>query len=520
MTKNPKNKFISTSFISFANLFRYGIEFLLQMILAKSFGVGNEIDAYFAAWLIPSVVIFMFITTLRNVLLPTFIDKMVNSGESAGWALISSLINSLTIIILFLTLFLSFTSKFWLNLVVPGLNPETMSLANTLSWYLNPAILLSAIISVLEAIFYAYEMFLQIAISVVSRAAIYVISVIIFLPILGIKGLAVGMLLSLSIHISVLILFLIREKKLSFYRFDIDFRQKEYFNQLKLWLVLLLLSFMFRMAPIIERFFASSLDPGSITYVSYATTIINLLTLITSGSLGIIVYASTAELVAKNDWHSLSTNIVANIRASLYLTLPFFILLMVFREQGITFLFERGEFLRKDTLALSSILIFYSGIALGPIITNITSNVLYSLRSIKFLALQAFSVIIMQYIITKIFTPVLGLNAVPLGRSISIVLSVLLHLFYLNIRVPDFFNNLLLQGKQIWKILLSASSILLLGIFTKGLLVYFQTSQIIALLTVLSFSVLSIGVYVFLSYRLGIPEAKLLLNKLQTKRGK
>ena len=115
-------RYFSTGIVSVATLFRYSGELIIQIAIASQFGAGKEVDAYFAAWLIPSAVVFMLDRTVHNVLLPTLVSTKQQKGEQAAWLLVSSLSNTIILFLIIFTMFALFSINSWLDWILPGLD--------------------------------------------------------------------------------------------------------------------------------------------------------------------------------------------------------------------------------------------------------------------------------------------------------------------------------------------------------------------------------------------------------------
>ena len=433
MLEKPDKKLLtrisSYNYLSLTTILRVFTEIVVQIVLAKNFGASRYVDAFYIALVLPNLILFVLTSSLRNIFIPTFTEERIKNGEASAWRVASSLCNTLILFLTIITIIGILTANIWIKYLAPGLMPFTMSLAAQLTRILLPIIVIGGAIITLDVVFYCYEQFRQPAIASMCRIIIYVAIVLIFTPILGIQATAFGIIFGYLINLILQILFLGNYRH-SYY-IGIDWKSPSFRKLLGFWFQLLLLSLLFRFSPLIDRHFASQLSEGSVSHLAYATSFLSLVGLLCSNNVALILFPAIANTVFTDDKKRLSSLAVRSICASAFITFPIFIIILTLGEQILRLLFQRGQFRPEDARVISTILIYASGAIIFPIITSTTANILYSLKKIKFLTLQAVAVLTIQVLVIILFFPALGIYALGLTASIISLTSATMHVAFL-----------------------------------------------------------------------------------------
>ncbi len=185
--------------------------------------------------------------------------------------------------------------------------------------------------------------------------------------------------------------------------------------------------------------------------------------IVTSGSIGTVFYSQIATAIKQLQIAKTVELLSRSIRASLFVTIPVLTTFLLSSKDIISLIFERGKFGSQDTTSVATIVILYSGTIIGSIITSTTSNVFYSMKSIKFLASQALVVIGIQIILIFSLISVYGINAIPLANSISFLVGGVGHLVYFHRKTRHFLNIYKLLVDSISKLAIASVLALIMG---------------------------------------------------------
>lgn len=179
-------------------------------LLAGTFGAGNELDAYYAAFRIPDLVYYLVVLGAVSAgLIPVFVDYLQKEKEEA-WYLINNLINIMSLVLIAVCSLLIIAAPWLMKLIVPGFINEVTIIANEeinkldLTVQLTRIMFLSPILLGLSAIFggviQSFRRFFIFAFAPILYNFGIIIGVIVFYPVFGLLGLAWGVVLGALLH--------------------------------------------------------------------------------------------------------------------------------------------------------------------------------------------------------------------------------------------------------------------------------------------------------------------------------
>lgn len=151
--------------------------FARDAILARWFGTGAELDAYFVAIAVPSFLIAAVSIPLGTVLTAQFLEARHQRSEQAAQALVSRIGGLYASAMLLIVAALALAARPLLGLVGSELAPDTAALARVLFYWMLPILALSGFVIIGNAILnalgaYALPASAQLVVPAISIAAI------------------------------------------------------------------------------------------------------------------------------------------------------------------------------------------------------------------------------------------------------------------------------------------------------------------------------------------------------------
>ena len=464
---NMIGKIRSAGFLSLATLLRAIGEILVQIIIANKFGASREVDALYSALVVPSVAVAVLASSLRNLFIPAFIEQRVRHDEESAWRFASSLGNSIIMFLLAITLVIIVKADFLISVLAPGFTGQTVITAIQILRILVPVIVFGGAIVIFDSVLYSYDRFPQSAMGTMGRVVTYVVLVYILGRLWGIYGVALAVGASYVAQLLILVSFG-REYRFH-YRYSIRWRDLKSRNFLGVWLQFLIISLIFRLSPVIDRFFGSQLGEGAIAYLAYMSGIVALVGLMCSNSVASVFFPNLVEKLSGGTIEDVSQLARKSIHASALVTFPVTASLIVLRKPIVSLFLERGEFSTYDTNVVSNLLLLSLGLMIVPIISSTTANILYSLRKVRILAVQAGVMISIQFLLSFILLPDFGIKALPIAGSISFLTGIIIHIVYLQCTL---FN----ASKIPW---LKFADFVKLGICTFGMVIVLHGARLL-----------------------------------------
>ncbi len=404
------------------------VNFVIQAAIASKFGVGFEMDAFLAANTIPQYISTVVIGSMGFVFLPLFIDYSLKNKKEELWILTSSVINIFLLLLLVILIFCYFFSNGLLKIVVPGIDQKTLKSAQFLSLIIWPSILFSGAISLLTNIYNSFQRFIWPSFISLLGSAIYLAFLLILVMFYGITGLAISFVLALLFQIFLLLPIMLKDKV---YSFKIKIGKQRLFELAHILLPLIFLNIICKSNVLVERFLASNMPKGSISYLGYTAKLMSFPLLILSTGIPMVIFPKMALDYAAGDIASLRRTLSKGIEIMWFFVAPVIVLGIVFAFPIVKITLTRGNFLIRDAIVVSDLFRIYLFSLAGACLGGITGRAFYALKDTKVLLLFGAMEAVAYIIYTVFLAKTLGINGIALGFTIYFSLSLCWHLVVL-----------------------------------------------------------------------------------------
>jgi len=345
----PKSKLSHVARSSLLIALFFGFDKVLglfrQVVIARQFGVGAELDAFNAANNLPDL-LFALISggALSIAFIPVLSQSLKREGREALWALFSRVANLAFVITggaaIIFAIFADRLVRAELG-VAPGFTPELQSLVAELMRMQLIATLLFSLSGLVSAGLQANQHFLLPAMAPVLYDVGQIFGAVVLAPEvgyeifgltlpafgLGVHGLVYGVIIGASLHLTVQIPGLIRHgfKWLP----SLSLRHPDVLKVARLMLPRILNIGVFQLVFVVQDNLASRLEEGSITALTYGWQVMQVPETIIGTALGIAILPTLAEHFAAGDDEGFQDRVSRALRAMLALTLPAAFLLMI-----------------------------------------------------------------------------------------------------------------------------------------------------------------------------------------------
>src|SRR5262252_5217702 len=132
---------------------------LKEITVAQRFGVGDYLDAFLIAYLLPSVAINVISGSFNAALIPTYIQVREQQGEAEAPRLFSSILVLGIVLLVAASLVLMIGASSILSMLGSGFTPEKLALTRSLFLLLLPILPLTGVSTIWSAMLNAGEKF-------------------------------------------------------------------------------------------------------------------------------------------------------------------------------------------------------------------------------------------------------------------------------------------------------------------------------------------------------------------------
>jgi putative peptidoglycan lipid II flippase len=357
---------------------------LRQILIADIFGTEGVIDTFNAALGIPNM-IFALVAggALSSAFIPTLTEFLESRDLPGGWKLTSSIAN---LVLLVMIVFGAVVYTFALPLVESYLAPDFTVDQQQLTANLLRILLLSPILlglsGLVTGVLQANQSFLLPSFSTTLYWVGAIIGLLIFVPSMGIYGLAWGTILGVVLHLGVQIPGLLKlpERKYSF-SLGLDMPAVRQVGRLigprLLGAAVVQLNFL------VSINLASGMVEGSLTALNTAFSVMYMPLSVIAQSISIAAFPTFSSQIARGERAEMRGSLASSVRSILFLSIPAMIGLILLRAPVVSMLLERGEFDERSVALTSWALLWYAAGLVSHSALEIVVRAFYAMQDTR-----------------------------------------------------------------------------------------------------------------------------------------
>jgi putative peptidoglycan lipid II flippase len=335
--------------VAFSSLLSRLLGVMRDRILASSFGAGNELDIYYAAFRLPDAMYNLLVLGVLSAgFIPLFAKKIKDNqtNQDEAWKMANNLINILGVsLAIGSALGIIFVGKLTF-IFSPGFSPDKQALVATLSRIMFLSPLLLGLSGLIGGVLQSFGRFFTYSLSPIFYNIGIIIGALYLVPIYGPLGLAFGVLLGALMHLCVQIPTL---RALGYrYQFIFDWRSRDVRQIIKLMIPRTLALAVTQIDLTISTAIASTLQIGSLAIFNFA----NNLQYFPIGIIGISFATAAFPFLAQhaNDKVKLVEHFSRVQRQILFFIVPATIMFIILRAQIIRVVLGAGAFSWQNTV--------------------------------------------------------------------------------------------------------------------------------------------------------------------------
>lgn len=321
-------------------------------LLAHQFGAGAELDIYYAAFRIPDLLFVLFASTLSVYVLIPFVSKADSGSSENGGSLLSQVF----------TIFLAFYSLVAVGLYMamphitpvlfPGIADQSMLVHLSRLLLLQPFLLgLSSLFGVVTQLGHRFVLY---AVSPIVYNVGIIIGIAVLYPLVGLSGLALGVVFGAWLHLMVQWPFVRRSAYRLGLVFTFDVRKLSQVFSLSVPRALTLS--MQQLVMLILFGFASAMAVGSVSVFQFAYNLYSVPLAIIGVSYSVAAFPVMSELWGRGKRDEFNLHIVTALRHIIFWSVPAAVLIVVLRAQLVRVVLGSGAFDWGDTRLTAAVL--------------------------------------------------------------------------------------------------------------------------------------------------------------------
>ncbi|MDQ1284266.1 MAG: putative lipid flippase MurJ, partial [Patescibacteria group bacterium] len=444
----PSNSVISAAFvITVAGLASRFLGLIRDRFLASTFGAGDTLDVYYAAFRIPDLIYNLLILgALSAAFIPVFTGLISREKEDEAWKMANSIMNLALIFIIFLSVILAILAPFLMKIITPGFSPEKAGQAVlfTRIMFLSPLFL--GISGIFGGILTSFKHFLVYSIAPLFYNLGIIIGVVVFVKLWGPIGLAWGVVLGAFLHM----LAQYPAARALGYRHAWSLKEcffdREVRKVIRLMIPRTLGIAINQINLFVITIFASTLAAGSLAIMNFAQNLQGVPLGIFGSSFAIAVFPTLSAFHAKKDDQGFIEAFSKTFRQILFFVIPASVFILLLRAQLVRVILGAGKFDWEDTVLTFQVLGIFSLSLFAQCLVPLLARSFYSLHDTKtpfYIALAAEAVNILAVFLLIGKFQILGL---AMAFSLASLVQMSLLLFALRTRFETLDDKMIIQS--------------------------------------------------------------------------
>ncbi|HEU4414814.1 MAG TPA: lipid II flippase MurJ [Candidatus Angelobacter sp.] len=330
---------------------------LKELSIARTFGRGDEVDAFLIAFVLPAFVLNIGMAALGYSLVPVFVETRRKQGIDAAQRLLSTMMRLGVIALLVVAAVLGLAAPIYLPVLGHSFSPAKLQLTQRLLYLLLPWVVTSGIANLAASILNANEKFALPALVPMITPVITLYLVLFHSARWGIFTLVAGAVTG-SLLEAIILLRLLRQQgmHLSLKWYGLDTQVRAVLAQ---YVPMLTGSILVGGTAVVDQSMAGMLPSGNVAALGYANKVIGGILSICALSLSTATLPYFSRMAAANDFAGCRHTLKRYSLLVVATTIPLTLVIISLSRPIVRLLFQRGAFTAADTELVSSVQICY-----------------------------------------------------------------------------------------------------------------------------------------------------------------
>lgn len=416
-----------------------------ERVLTTTFGAGDVFDAFVAAFRVPDLIFNLIVLgALSAAFIPLFTEKLVlgKRGEKDAFIFATSVLNAVLIVVGVMSLVYIVFADSLVMLITPGFEGEKLELTIALSKVMALQPILLSISFVFSGMLNSYKRFLVYALAPIFYNLGIIMGVTVFVPRVGIIGLAWGVVFGAMLHMLIQLPSVI----------SVGFRWRPVLQWAssdfkKLWKMMIprmvgLAAMQVNLLTV--TIIGSTLLTGSIAVFHLANNVQFLPVGIFGIAFAQAAFPTLAEQVARKRKKDFKSTVTKTFRYIMFFVVPVSLYFFLLRAQLIRVLFGDGAFDWEDTILTLETFGWLVVSVFAQATIPLLARAFYVQQNTKTPVIISVISMIVNIVLALILAPSMGVQGLALAFSVSAIINLTLLLGVLHWQLKGFDDRVVL----------------------------------------------------------------------------
>lgn len=328
--------------LGFFSLASKTLGFVRDRILYSTFGTGDQLDTYLAAFRIPDTIFnLLIIGALSASFVPILSKYFYDKEEAQAWKTINDVLNIFLFSVVAGCAMLAVFAPFFLQFIVPGWSGEKLATTLVLARIMLLSPILLTVSTVVGAALQSSKRFMMFALAPAAYNVGIIIGAVFFTKTIGVYGLAIGVILGSAFHflIQLPVLFSLGYR----YKISFDLKNPDVKRIFRIMVPRTLSLGVNQINFFIITIFASLLASGSLSVFYLAGNIQNIFFGLIGISFSVAAFPALSAYFASGEKGKFTAVFSRTMREIIFFIIPATVFLVIFRSEIVHFIGGKGD---------------------------------------------------------------------------------------------------------------------------------------------------------------------------------
>lgn len=422
MSINKRKAFSIALLITFANILGKTLGFIRDILISYYYGASELTDAIFLAMSIPLLILGVFTSSTDSAIIPQYNRISKSMGKCAADEYFSSVVNIILCIAFVISMIILIYPSIIISIFAPGFNMLQKE-------YAIHFLRIFSFFGFMHIFYCFFSTYNTIYAKVLPRAILsfttnlLVVVALLIYPDPDMLMLSTAYLIGNILSAVIPIISALKNG----YKHNIGIRYNEEVKKFAvIFFPIMGNALLSSLNIFVDKFIASSMETGSISYINYASRLTNIFDSVLVVGLGVIILPLLSESRSNNDFIKFKRDASQVIKLLSIILFPLMILCMMLSNQIVEVIYMRGKFSIEAAGVVAIIFFCYAPQILFLPIQATLAKIFHAIEDTRSpFYINAFSVGI-NIILSIIFSFILGIKGIAIATSFSVIIAVLM----------------------------------------------------------------------------------------------
>jgi putative peptidoglycan lipid II flippase len=352
-----------------------------------------------------------------------FSSYRAREQEREAWRLASSIINLVVIALAGLSFVMAIFAPLIVPIVTPGFDAPTTELTVRMTRVMLLSPVFIGMGAVVSGILNSYERFAVPALAPLIYNAAIILAAIVLAPLMGVEGLAVGVVFGSLLHLLVQLPQLGRVGQ----RYDLTIGLRHPGVRQVAWLMgpRMLGLAAGQLNFIVSTVLASGLPEGSVTAYNYAFQLSQIPVGVLGVSVAVALFPSLSRDAALGRVGEIRRQVAGSLRILVFLAAPLTAITIVLAQPLAAVFFQYGLFSARSTELTARALAYFANGLVGHIVVHVLTRAFYAMQDTRTPVTWAIIAVAMNVPLMIAFVGPMGVEGLALALSLSAIAEVI-----------------------------------------------------------------------------------------------